>query len=336
MRMDRIISKVRDRWILYRYSHPFVRKNQERIISPENTLCLFCQPRGGSTWLAEILLTIPKSVLIDEPLWRGKVAEPFKKPKYQHRKLSEIADLNFFFNQYIPVDANWIEAESALEKILTGRAISIGLYDEQDLSNLEKGEFYITKFNYANLLMPWLIERFNFNSILLTRHPCAVIASQLQLPSWKNINPTVSIERKEFPYSEYYYSKLNKIGKIDSKEKYLAFIWALGFRNTVMTESNNKKWLTLSYERLVKDFKSEIDRINQRFSYNISERLINDKKPSKSATKRSLSYLNTDEQLSSWKKELSNFQIKIILDVLEKFEIDIYSERLEPDYDKLY
>ena len=262
MQLERVISKIKDRWILNRYIYPFIRKNQNRIISPENTLCLFCQPRGGSTWLAEILLNIPNTVLIDEPLWRGKVSAPFKIPEYRYRKISEIADINFFFYQYIPTGADWIDAEKVFEKILTGKGVSIGLYDEQDLRNLRKGELYITKFNYANLLMPWLIDRFNFNSILLTRHPCAVISSQLRLPSWKDIDIAYNYMKSKFPYSTFYYSELKKIGKIDSKEKYLAFIWALGFRNTAMNKDNNKKWLTLSYEGLLTNFKFEIDRIN--------------------------------------------------------------------------
>ena len=182
------ISKIHDRLILYRYIFPFIKKNKERIISPQNTLCLFCQPRGGSTWLAEIFLHIPNSVLIDEPLWRGKVTMPFSKPDYYSRKVPQISVLNFFYNQYIPEDVNWAEAQTLFENILSGRAASVGLYNEQNLKRLRKGDYYITKFCYANLLMPWLIDRFNFNAILMTRHPCAVVASQLKYPAWKGIN----------------------------------------------------------------------------------------------------------------------------------------------------
>jgi hypothetical protein len=332
----KIFSKVNDRLILFRYIYPFVRKNKERVITKENTLCLFCQPRGGSTWLSEILLNIPKSVLIDEPLWRGKVAAPFSKPDYYTRKVKKIADLDFFYNQYIPEGEQWVEAKAAFQEILSGQTISIGLYDEQDLKKLEYGNFYITKFNYANLLAPWLINQFDFNAILLTRHPCAVISSQLKLPAWKNIDPAKATGTGNFPYHEHYASALKKIGKIDSREKYLALIWALGFRNTAMHQYNNKKWLTIAYESLLTNFRDEINRINERFSFSLENLNIDSKKPSKSTRPGSIISLQNDEQLSSWKSNLTKKQIAIILKVLDQLDIDIYSEQLEPDYNSLY
>ena len=334
--IGKISSKVHDRFTLFRYIYPFVKKNKGRVITNENTLCLFCQPRGGSTWLAEVLLNIPNSALIDEPLWRGKVSEPFQIPDYYSRKVNQISDLNFLYNQHIPESSTWPETKSTFKEILTGRVPSIGLYDEQDLGKLKNGEFYITKFNYANLLMPWLVNQFNFNSILLTRHPCAVIASQLKLPSWKDIDPLNVDISGDIPYKEYYLSALKKIGEIDSKEKYLALIWALGFKNTAMHIENNNKWLTISYEGLLTNFHHEIKRINQWFPFALNIEMIDYKKPSKSTKLSSIKYLKNDEQLSSWKKELTKKQIATIMDVLVKFEIDIYSEKLEPEYDLLY
>lgn len=334
--IGKIFTKTHDRYTLFRYIYPFVNRNSERIISRTNTLCLFCQPRGGSTWLAEILLNIKDSVLVDEPLWRGKMIAPFEKPDFYERKVPDISELNFFYNQHIPEKVSWPEAKDAFEKIIAGRTISIGLYNEQDLNRLKSGSFFITKFNYANLLMPWLIRQFKFNSILLTRHPCAVIASQLRLPAWMHIDPHLVKKNVDFPYSEYYFSALQKIGKIDSKEKYLAFIWALGFQNTAMSKDNNKRWLTVSYEALLTDFHHELNRIDQRFSFDLLEKSIDDKKPSKSTKPNSLPYLHNNEQLASWKNELSKKQIATILAVLDKFEISIYSEKLEPDYKLLY
>lgn len=334
--IGKLSLKVHDRFTLLRYIRPFVKKNKGRVISKENTLCLFCQPRGGSTWLAEILLHIPNSALIDEPLWRGKVSEPFQTPDYYCRKVRQISDLNFFYNQHIPESSKWPEAKTIYNEILTGQVSSIGLYDEQDLGNLKNGDFYITKFNYANLLMPWLINQFNFNSLLLTRHPCAVIASQLKHSSWQGIDPLKANISGDIPYKEYYQLALKKVGGINSREKYLALIWALGFKNTAMHVDNNKKWLTISYEGLLTNFHHEIMRINHRFSLALNIEMIDYKKPSKSTKPRSIKYLQNDEQLSSWKKELTKKQISTIVDVLDKFEIDIYSEKLEPKYDLLY
>jgi len=39
---------------------------------------------------------------------------------------------------------------------------------------------------------------------------------------------------------------------------------------------------------------------------------------------------------TAWKKELTKKQIREILNIVEKFEIDIYTDAPEPDYDRLY
>lgn len=334
--IENIYSKIHDRIILFRYIFPFIKKNKAREISPQNTLCLFCQPRGGSTWLAEIFLHISNSILIDEPLWRGIVNVPFKKPEYHTRKVPKISDLNFFFNQYIPDDANWPEAIEAFEDIISGRTISIGLYHEGGMQKLKDGKFYITKFCYANLLLPWLADRFNFNAILLTRHPCAVVASQLKYPVWRDMNVNEFSPIDDFPFNQIYRSALEKVGKIDSTEKYLALQWALGFKNTAMHQQNNKRWLTISYEGLLKNYSYEIERISKRFSFELDSLNIDASAPSKSTLPTSMKYLQAGQQLSSWKNELSNKQVSTIFKVLDKFEIDIYTQKFEPAYERLY
>jgi len=334
--IENIFSKIHDRLILFRYILPFIKKNEKRVISPQNTLCLFCQPRGGSTWLAEIFLHISNSILIDEPLWRGKVNVPFKKPDHYTRKVPKISDLDFFFNQYIPEDVDWPEARMAFEDILSGRVISIGLYNEGGLKKLKNGNYYITKFCYANLLLPWLIDRFDFNAILLTRHPCAVVASQLKYPVWRDINIEEFRKIDDFRFNQIYYSALEKVGKIDSKEKYLALQWALGFKHTAMNPRNNKRWLTISYEGLLNNYSHEIERISNRFSFDLDNLNIDSSTPSKSTQPTSLKYMEEGQQLSSWKKELTGKQISTIFNVLEKFDIDIYTKEVEPEYERLY
>jgi len=334
--IGKIFSKINDRLILFRDIHPFVKKNQTRSISEDNTICLFCQPRGGSTWLSEILLHTPNTVLIDEPLWRGQVSAPFAKPDYYKRKVKKIADLNFFYNQSIPEEIEWPEAQAAFEEILAGRSISIGLYDEQDLKRLRKGTVYITKFNYANLLAPWLIRHFECKAIVLTRHPCAVIASQLKLPAWKNIDCKQAESSTSLLHHEQFSTALDIVGQIDSREKYLALIWALGFKNTAMHRNNNTKWLTVSYESLLINTKEEISRIDQRFSTGLADLNIDYGRPSKSTRFDSAKNLEDNAQLTSWKRNLSARQIATILDVLEKLEIEIYTDKVEPSYDRLY
>ncbi len=331
-----IITKIRDRIILQRHVLPFVKRNSSREINKENTICLFCQPRGGSTWLAEIMLHLPGSVLIDEPLWRGHTIEPFGLPKASDRKVPAIADLGFFYHQHIPESASWPQAKNVLEEILAGRVPSKGLYEEQGWQKLQNSGLHIVKFCYANMLMPWLIRQFDFRAILLTRHPCAVIASQLRRPSWRDISIGKNITVSDFPYNEPYLKALEKIGKITSRETYLAVIWALNFKHTAMLPKNNRQWLTLSYEGLVTNFEYEIKRIDRRLGLDLSGCNINRHKPSKSSDIMTKTATRHENRLSSWQRDLDKKQIRDIFHVLDIFEIDIYGAGAEPDYKRLY
>lgn len=84
-------KRVYNRLIYYSYILPFARRNEStHIINPKNTILIFSNPRGGSTWLAEILNSIPSLAI--EPLKLGK--------------LKEFNKLNFCRYQPIPENAN--------------------------------------------------------------------------------------------------------------------------------------------------------------------------------------------------------------------------------------
>ena len=333
---EKIHTKIQERLILQRHIYPFVKKNKDRVINLENTICLFCQPRGGSTWLAEMMLNLPGSLLIDEPLWRGDMIAPFQKPSVVDRKVPGIAELDFFYHQHIPEQESWPEARNVFENILAGRVVSKGLYDEQQYARLENQNVYITKFCYANLLMVWLHRQFRFRSILLTRHPCAVVASQLAHLSCQRLAVDVNQVISDFPFNTIYKEAQTKTGTIKSREAYLALLWALNFKHTAMHPENNQTWLTISYEGLLLHFEKEIQRINTRLGLSLNIQDINHKRPSLSSQPLSVHRLKNNEQLDSWKKSLTQRQISDILHVLGTFEIDIYGSDPEPNYARLY
>ncbi len=75
--------------------------------APQSAISLFCDPRGGSTWLAETLNCIPKSTIIDEPLHLGNIK------KNSH--------LKFGWRQYIPEEEPWPLAKQYISKVLRGK-----------------------------------------------------------------------------------------------------------------------------------------------------------------------------------------------------------------------
>ena len=51
----------------------------------ENSICIIADPRGGSTWLAELLSHVPKSTVLNEPLHLSK-------DRYQYDRCSKVVN----------------------------------------------------------------------------------------------------------------------------------------------------------------------------------------------------------------------------------------------------
>jgi len=332
-------NKIRDRYLLNRYVTPFVKRNRLSVqnISYKNSLAIIAHPRGGSTWMAELMMNIPDSVLIDEPLWRGKLRSSNSTPKPSEGKIDAIDKLGFYYNQPVPELASWPEAKVEFEKILTGKVLSLNIYRDNNFKTLNKSKFFVTKFCYAHLLLRWLLKNFQLNAILLTRHPCAVVSSQLSHPAWKNLRINKPLKFPDFLHNELYKELEIRIPKLATREEFLAAIWALGIKQTIYSNDNDLSWITVAYENLVINFKFEINRIFKRLNIKVPDSIWQHQyKPSGSSTGKSITNIKEGNLINSWKRELSEIEIKRIMKIVEKFEIDVYSTSEEPNYKILY
>ena len=75
----------------------------------EDQILIFSDPRGGSTWLTEIIKSIPNTAIIWEPLHL----------KYIH----QLRELNFGWRQYIPEEVDWPQAKLLFTKIIEGKVL---------------------------------------------------------------------------------------------------------------------------------------------------------------------------------------------------------------------
>ncbi len=324
-------DRILNRYLIYKHINPFTKKNINRVAGYDNTICLFTQPRGGSTWLAEILLNIPGSCLIDEPLWRGLYKSIDALPNYRDRKVPRLSDLNFYFYQPIPPDSDWPEAKEIFEEILGGRVPSLGLYRENNFSNLKNSNIYIIKFNFGHLLMQWMCKNFNFKALAMIRHPCAVIASQVKSNGFKNLSVPEIWSWPDFRYNELYLKNDHFFKMARNREEILAVQWAIQTQE-VISAARQFKFHTLFYENLVNEYESEVTRIFDYLDIQADiHGLTNQRyKPSKSTfTGREKSILKKD-QLSDWKVDLSVKTQQQILGLIKEMGIDLYDENIMP------
>jgi hypothetical protein len=299
-------------------------KNSHRQnINPKSTICIFTSPRGGSTWLGEILLEINNSVLCNEPLFR----------------LEEFSDLNFVWHQPIPPGSHWPDAEEVFRKLLNRELLTYSTYFTNNLMKLPGATHHIFKFCHGNMLLEWLTDHFRINPILLVRHPCAVVSSQLSHHGWEYLkrekNHTYSIP--DFRYNEAYYLYEDILKTVKTSEENLAATWCLTMVNSLKSWSNDVKWITVAYENLYVNYEYEIDRIFRRLGLEIPSSIYKmNRKVSVSTLEGSSEYLLSGKQLSSWKDKLTIKQQNNIIGIAKEFGLDHYTLDEIPDLDKMY
>lgn len=325
MRIKKRLKKVPRYLVNSTYTNLYCESNKYRNnIGPKKSILIFSNPRGGSTWLAELFKTLPKSSFIWEPLLKGR--------------LQEFIDLNFFWHQPIPENADWPQAKEAFRKLLNLEIKSRQIYNRENQLRLPYSKHFIFKFCFGNMLLPWVVNNFDVNPILLLRHPCAVVSSQMKHGYWDGVRKGPLVyEIPDFPYNESYLLYKDVVKHIQTFEEHLAATWAYTMVSTVLNPSNDKKWITLSYESLYNNFDTEIERVFRRLNIDIPEKIYDRKSKASIVTMDySVDQINSGNQLYSWKNDLSGTQIMNILKIVNEFGITFYDESVEPDYNQIY
>ena len=268
-----------------------------------NAILISGMPRGGSTWLSEIVRTLPGSAVLWEPLHL-----------YFDQKFN---DLNFKWRQYLDKNNDDKIIYQTFQELLQGNSPTNDIMKRTDVSTLVNADFLIIKFCRANRLLPYLNSNFKFKKVIhLLRHPCAVISSQLKFSAWDQMDKTFTEdELKPDGFVEKYDHILKKIA---SPEEKLAAVWCLN--NIIpLTQNDNNQWVTFYYENLLLSHEKELGKLNLNFPESTLDKITNP-----SSTFRQGSSIkdqnNVKDQFSYWKKTFINQQIPSILTILNEFK----------------
>ncbi len=333
-----IAQRIRHRYELYRYVYPFVRHRKELPDSVlQDNIYLFTQPRSGSTWLSEIFLRLPQSQIINEPFNRWSPITLSGSPPPSQARMDELRELNTYYYQPVPEAAEWPELDEVVCRLLRLEVPKVALHWESDRASLRHTRHFVFKFCFANLMMPWMVRKFGIRPILLVRHPCAVVYSQMQLEHWQPIVKSPQIAIPDFRYSEIFREHEDFYKGFTHPEEVLAFIWALNTVQTIGHPRNNVDWCTVSYEHLYEDFRSEVQRMFKWLGMDVPEGVEEVRNRAASYTRKySLKTLGSADHLSAWRERLTREQIARVFNVLEYFRFPLYTSDLYPDDSLLY
>lgn len=299
----------------------YVEKSWSNRSFDGKSIVLTGMPRGGTTWLGEILTSIPGAVNIHEPLMIGR--------------LPHLEKLKFSSRQVIPEGTNWPEAKEFLQDLTHGRILKPALlvYNE-DIPDLPRAEYLVTKFCRLNQMLPWFCDNVNtLKPIYIIRHPCAVVYSQLNHGAFGYDHSKFPHKFKtpDCPFNDVYKRIERYIFPLETEEEVLAAGWCLDTM-PIFHSRNNKDWTTVTYEEAILDKEGFVERLFGTLNLEVPEpvyALLD--KPSKSTQKENPLKTGSD-QLSKWKEQLSSDQINRIMKVVEFFEIKFYTREVEPDY----
>lgn len=275
-----------------------------------SNIIIFGSGRSGTTFLSEVLESLNKAKLIDEPL----------KNSNSH-KIDKIGFTGW--GQFIPENEfKWKDAFHFFDRLLSGKEFNPNHI--RNLSNIFTTKIYVLKFIRGNMLMPWLIRNFQIRKpIYLIRNPYAVIASQLRHSGWNSNEPLKFKNGIIIPKFKYYNQFYNKyeimFNEVRQLEEHLTLLWIMENEYIINHPMHNKEWIAISYEELILKPAQTLEKLGSLIDFPVTEKMKNlVNTPSYSSQKDEI---EVSVQLNGWKNYLSDNQVESIEKMLNRSSI---------------
>jgi len=298
--------------------------------NPKQALVLASVGRSGTTWLGNILSALDGYKMLNEPLRPERSSE--YAAGHRHRPYVGVDDeapalhdtLARAFRGQIPQSYKWdFEATGAVGRLM------------EHLTNRN----VVVKSTRCLRILPWLHKHFDLRgTVILIRHPCAVISSMLESGGWgyerleeRGISPfnqAVGSQAPESVVDEF----REEIEAADTNPQILAHMWALDYHLALRyhkrtggehTHLVRYEDLVIQGEQTVGNMCSYLDTVPNSKMLDYLDR------PSRTAA-GDVSTKNASAQLRKWKDHLDDQTIKNILSIVKKYEVEMYDTGVMP------
>lgn len=289
----------------------------KRRFKTSDALLVFGFSRSGSTWLAEIMSSLPGHSQIFEPLNTAYIKEAVKAGVQKNMSLKK--------------EQRWDDGREFLDKVFSGRLINPWLASQIFIKDVLKTKQLVIKFVRGNLLIGWVCQNFSIKPpALVIRHPCAIVSSHLQ----KNWTPSKEVLLSN-PYFKEFPEIYERCQAIKEPEELNALAWCLHY-HAPLSLPKPYPFVLICYEKLVIDGAKELTPLFDAWDLTLTDEISNLlNKPSNTVTETS-QVLKGSGVLSGWQRKLTDEQVSNIIGVLQMFEMDFYTDALEADYEKLF
>lgn len=296
-----------------------------------DTVVISGSPRSGTTWLAELVSTLPGYTLVDEPLHL----------RWPDVKAAGIRD----WRTYISSDSMQPRAHTYLERVLRAQVPSNRQFEAQhpvgQLFELVFGSRNVVKLVRGNRMLGWIQAQFQpRGTILIVRHPCAVVASQLKYkhPGWRKTKaPPPEHLQSAFGgwIPDSMFSRFEStLAAVDSTASRLAAVWCLD-TYLALYDPEPFQGIVTTYEGLLTKPEKEISRIFHELGSAVPPDVLPALDERSSSASADLKTTDVEAQLGKWKSKLQSGQIEDVIRIVDGFGLKFYSDKLEPDYSSL-
>ena len=289
-------------------------------------------PRSGTTWLLELLRTLPGYKALNEPLM------------YQDARNGH----GFSWRTYHDPGEEAVEHRDYLETVLTGQlGVSPAWYFESDTRPGQVVEHatrdqLVVKFCRLNRMLHWFCGQFDVQGpVFIIRHPCAVVASMLRHGAWDEGDlhgqdrEDHALHAEDLPVSlQDTFAPI--LDRIDTQVEALATMWCLDHYVPLVHHADGSyPWVLVPYERMVKRGREELRRVAGALNVDVTPEMQEQlDEPSKSV--KDQLHREAERQLAKWRRRLSERQVDDVLRIVDDVGLsDVYSHELEPAYDWL-
>jgi hypothetical protein len=276
---------------------------------PAQTTVLYSSGRSGSTWLSEILGSVPRTRLIFEPF-------------HPHRGLAELADYRY---RYIEPGRDVPVLEAVYDAILNGkRATPWTEHLNSPTTMIYKRR--LVKLVRANLLFPWLVNRYpDQKHVLLLRHPAAVVLSQVR-NGW-NLSSARIRDQADLRQSPAI-SALGRFGWPTSGFLSNLVFWAAENR-VAIDRALESDTMIVFYEHICLSPAEVLDELSRFLGLTLPTGALRRLDKVSWSSSADIGSMTVTEKISRWKGDLSEEQSSQVAEVLETCGLhEFYS--LEP------